>query len=41
MPNEVTGLLIAMLLIFNSRILFLLSVAGFVLGVSLYALFVG
>ena len=41
MPNEVTGLLIAMLLIFNSRILFFLSVSGFVLGVSLYALFVG
>jgi len=41
MPNEVTGLLIALLLVFNSRILFLLSVAGFAVGVSLYALFVG
>ena len=41
MPNEVTGLLIALLLIFNSRILLLLSVAGFAVGVSLYALFVG
>jgi urea transporter len=41
MPNEVTGLLIATLLIFNSRILFFLSVAGFALGVGLYAVFTG
>jgi urea transporter/murein DD-endopeptidase MepM/ murein hydrolase activator NlpD len=41
MPNEVTGFLIATLVLVNSRIIFLLSVAGFALGVSLYGLFIG
>jgi urea transporter len=41
MPNELTGMLIAILLIVNSRILFLLSVAGFGLGIGLYGLFIG
>ena len=41
MPNEVTGLLIALLLVISSRILFLLSLAGFILGISIYGLFTG
>jgi urea transporter/murein DD-endopeptidase MepM/ murein hydrolase activator NlpD len=41
MPNEVTGLLIALILLLNSRILFFLSLAGFGLGITLYGLFTG
>jgi len=41
MPNEVTGLLIVLLLLINSRILFILSLAGYSLGVGLFAIFSG
>ncbi|MBF0471398.1 MAG: urea transporter, partial [Gammaproteobacteria bacterium] len=41
LPNELTGLLLSLLLLLYSRILFLLSLAGFLLGVSLYGLFIG
>ncbi len=41
MPNEVTGLLIATLLLISSRILFILSFCGFMLGITLYGLFTG
>jgi len=41
MPNEVSGLVISALLLYYSRILFLLSFAGFSLGVILFGLFTG
>jgi len=41
MPNEITGLLIAGLLLLNSRILFVLSLSGFLLGIVVYGLFTG
>ena len=41
MPNEITGLMIAALLLINSRILFVLSLTGFLFGISLYGLFTG
>ncbi len=41
MPNEITGLLIATLLLLSSRILFVLSLSGYLLGISLYGLFTG
>ena len=41
MPNEITGLLLAILLIISSRILFVLSLCGFMLGITLYGLFTG
>ncbi len=41
MPNETTGLLIATLLLLNSRILLVLSLAGFMLGITLFGLFTG
>ncbi len=41
MPNEITGLLIALLLLLNSRILFILSLTGFVVGIVLYGSFTG
>lgn len=41
MPNEITGLLIAALLLINSRILFVLSLSGFMFGITLYGLFTG
>ncbi|MBT4838323.1 MAG: peptidoglycan DD-metalloendopeptidase family protein [Methylococcales bacterium] len=41
MPNEVTGCLIALLLLLNSRILFTLSLTGFCFGIVLYGLFTG
>jgi len=41
MPNEITGLLIGLLILLNSRILFLLSLTGFGLGIIIYGLFIG
>jgi len=41
MPNEVSGLIIALLLLYCSRILFFLSFLGFSLGITLYGLFIG
>lgn len=41
MPNEMTGLLVALLLLLSSRILFILSLTGFCLGIVLYGLFTG
>ncbi len=41
MPNEVTGLLISVLLLLSSRILFVLSFTGFMLGIALYGSFTG
>jgi len=41
MPNEITGLLVAALLLLSSRILFVLSLAGYLLGIALYGLFTG
>ncbi len=41
MPNEITGLLIAVLLLINSRILFILSLTGFMFGIILYGMFTG
>ncbi len=41
MPNEITGLLIATLLLINSRILLALSILGFLLGITLFGLFTG
>jgi urea transporter len=41
MPNEVSGLIIAILILYYSRILFVLSLSGFLLGISLYGLFIG
>ncbi len=41
MPNEITGLLISLLLLLSSRILFVLSLSGYLLGISLYGLFTG
>ncbi len=41
MPNEITGLLLSLLLLLNSRVLFILSLLGFLLGISLYGSFTG
>ncbi len=41
MPNELTGLLLALLLLVSSRVLFLLSLSGFIVGISLYGAFIG
>ncbi len=41
MPNELTGLLLALLLLISSRVLFLLSISGFMLGISIYGAFSG
>lgn len=41
MPNEISGLIIAFLILFYSRILFILSLTGFLLGMLLYGLFIG
>ncbi|VAW61414.1 Peptidase, M23/M37 family [hydrothermal vent metagenome] len=41
MPNEITGLLLGLLILISSRILFVLSVVGFSLGITIYGLFTG
>ncbi len=41
MPNEISGLIIALLILYYSRILFFLSLSGFLLGITLYGLFIG
>ena len=41
MPNEISGLLIALLLLYYSRILFFLSLAGFLTGMTIYGFFTG
>ncbi len=41
MPNEITGLLISALLLLSSRILFVLSLTGYLLGIAIYGLFTG
>lgn len=41
MPNEITGLLISALLLLSSRILFVLSLAGYLVGIVIYGMFTG
>ncbi len=41
MPNEITGLLLSLLILISSRILFILSITGFGLGITIYGLFIG
>ncbi len=41
LPNEVAGLILSGLILWYSRILFLLSLSGFIIGIVLYGLFTG